>query len=373
MDNFKNNLESDISRLIKGLLQEGKEYMYSELCQVLGVKKYSHGSNGQNAQLKALFNTREIQEIHGIYRGRKVKKYRIGKIKEDVLVLDKKRGVKMSSQKKSMYFYLLELLYSLAREGTHAEYNESSDMWKINVTNNALFKGLQMVNRNNYDVALYNSNHFCESIGVNKQVFSEVMEAVISNSSITIYRMLEKLEKLDLIYFIKTAMIGNNKIIVGEDEKHIREANFIENGQIKKIKRNILNEMNMLDERDVHIKGKKLEFYNKLKTELQEEMGIEYYCPVYSITFDKNNILDFIDVLRDNPDIDINLERSSTKFIKNLKKNSTKRMNNAFSSKSKKLTEKKAIRMLDYYKEHSDKILDKFHIDSDNIPKKTKT
>ena len=121
MDNFKNNLESDISRLIKGLLQEGKEYMYSELCQVLGVKKYSHGSNGQNAQLKALFNTREIQEVHGIYRGRKVKKYRIGKIKEDVLVLDKKRGVKMSSQKKSMYFYLLELLYSLAREGTHAE------------------------------------------------------------------------------------------------------------------------------------------------------------------------------------------------------------------------------------------------------------
>ena len=374
MDQLKNNSEVNLEHLVRVSLEEGEEYMYSELCRALGIRTYKHGSNGYNTQIKALFNARHIEEVDGIYRGRTVKKYRIGKPKEAVVSLDGERGSKISPQKKSMYFYLLEFLYSLARDGTHAEYYRDSDMWKVTLSNNSLFKGVQMVNRNNYDIALYDPKHFCEYVGVNADVFSEVMGAMTSNNSITIYKMLQKLESLDLIYFVKTAIIGNNKIIIDSDEhkEAVREANFIENGKIRKIKRSILNDMNMIDETDVYIKGKRAVFYNKLKNQLYSEMGIEYYCPVYNITFDKKTILGFIEMLRNNPDIDMNLESNSDKFVKNLKKNCNKRRINAFNSKSNRITPKKAARMLECYGEHSSKILDNLHVGSTNIPRSRK-
>ena len=249
----KLNSEVNIQQLAKERLEEGREYGYSELCKILGLKVYNSNSGGQKTQLSEISKARKVEEVPGVWRGRTITRYKIGKIKDTVVSLDGKRGSKISSKKKSMYFYMLEFLYSLATEGTYAEYSEEDGCWKVTLTNNSLFKGLQVVNRNNYDIALYDPKYFCQYIGVNEDVLLEVMGAMTSNNSTTINKMLEKLEQLDLIYYVRTAMIGKNELLINEDSyslnsrNKIREANFKENSKIRKIKRKILNEMNMID------------------------------------------------------------------------------------------------------------------------------
>lgn len=375
MNESKSNAELNIQQLARERLEE-REYGYSELCKAMGMKIYSSGSGGQKTQLTEISKAREIEEVPGVWRGRSITRYKIGKIKDSIVSLDGKRGTKISSEKKSMYFYMLEFLDSLAVEGTHAEYSEEDGYWKVTLTNNSLFKGLQVVNRNNYDIALCDPKYFCQHVGVNEDVLSEVMGAMTSNNSKTINRMLEKLEQLDLIYYVKTAMIGKNELLINEDsyelssKNKIREANFKENSKIRKIKRKILNDMNMVDERDVHIKGEKIKFYNELRNKLQSEMGIDYYCPVYSISYDKETIIEFIEMLKRNPDIDFNLERTSKKFLDTAKKNCQNRRDKILNNIPVKMTPNKAARLLDCYEEHSEKVLDNLHINSGNIPKK---
>lgn len=378
MNEVKSNAELNIQQLARERLEE-REYGYSELCKVLGMKAYKSGNGGQKAQLNEIAKAREIEEVPGVWRGRSVTRYKIGKVKEYIptISLDGKRGTKISSEKKSMYLYMLEFLDSLATEGTHAEYSKEDGCWKVTLTNNSLFKGLQVVNRNNYDVALCDPKYFCQHLGVNEDVLSEVMGSITSNNSITVSKMLEKLEQLDLIYYVKTAMIGKNELLLNEDSYElsnnkdvIREANFRENSKIRKIKRKILNDMNMIDERDVYVKGERVKFYNKLRSQLQSEMGIDYYCPVYSISYDKENIVEFIEMLKRNPDIDFNLERTSKKFLDNMKRNCKNRREKVLNNRPVKMTPKKAARLLDCYEEHSEKVLDNLHISSNNIPKK---
>lgn len=82
MTELKSNAEVNIGQLAIELLEEGKEYGYSELCKTLGVRTYKNGSNAYKSQLKDVFDARYVEEIYGEYRGRKVKRYKIGKVKE---------------------------------------------------------------------------------------------------------------------------------------------------------------------------------------------------------------------------------------------------------------------------------------------------
>ena len=354
------------------------EYGYTELCKLTGIKKYSPNSNGQKTQINEIRRIRQIKEVDGVYRGRSITKYLIGEklnYTPSSTPLDGKRGTKLSSEKKNMYFNLLEFLYSLATDEGCAEYSEYNECWKVTLTNNSIFKGLQLVNQSNYDLALCNSKQFCEYTGVNQDVLSEVMGAMTSNNAITINNMLQKLESLDLIYYVKTAIIGRNEIIIDDDGyelisgREIREASFGENTKIKKIKRTILNDMNMSDERDVHVKGERIKFYNKLRSKLQSEMGIDYYCPVYSISYDINIIIDFMEMLKNNPNIDLDSRKAANKFIENMKKNSKARKDRTLKSKSTKINPKKAARMLKCYDKDSETVFNTLHISSSNIPK----
>ena len=81
MNEVKSNAELNIQQLARERLEE-REYGYSELCKVLGMKAYKSGNGGQKAQLNKIAKAREIEEVPGVWRGRSVTRYKIGKIKD---------------------------------------------------------------------------------------------------------------------------------------------------------------------------------------------------------------------------------------------------------------------------------------------------
>lgn len=292
-----NDYETNI-RKFHTRLMVGKTYKYREMCELLEIPYYESG-NSRKSEFKVIEKYIDYEKNGHSYT---IKGYVENGIIEDM------RG--KNNLTDDLRLSILCVLFA-HRNTPHSSYDEEKDLYTINMKPNKIFNELDIVNKNNYNLANYRPYAYSDEIGVDVDILRENISSLYSSNYTKVVDNLKALERLKLITYIKNTRLLKRTVDIklndekdfmtnvdGEIEGNITEtwhtATDKERALINVVKREILTKYNKKNERDIIYSKHKEDYYKELKEQLILKYNISAHYEVATIIFNDKVIIDFL-------------------------------------------------------------------------------
>ncbi|MDF2941238.1 MAG: hypothetical protein K0S01_96 [Herbinix sp.] len=235
----------------------GETYSYPAICILLSEDK-KKGTNAKEAQFKIWRQYFKFEILKG--EGGKILVTYIYKR------LQPKKTDFRNNGNHSIYVSYIELLI--------ADKFSKCDAWKIESTKRNLYKELGMINGMNYEKKAPIKEATNQDVDIFFNRTNQRLASILQSS-------LKFLKRKGCLSFKEVIFV----VQVGEKSNVNRRAFPKEVKAINKIKRALLDEYGMKDERYVYLKFKSKEFYAKLNRIIYDKLGFDWSYKCYELIY----------------------------------------------------------------------------------------